>query len=105
MADRFFTDQPLSPGELDLDGAEAHHLAAVRRFAPGDRVTLFNGDGGEYPAEVVGVSKRAVSLMVKERIEANRELQHQFVIASALPKGDRLDFLLEKLVELGVTTF
>jgi len=105
MADRFYTDQPLAPGEFVLDGPEAHHLAAVRRFHPGDTITLFNGDGGEYPAEVLSVGKKQVAVMIQGRVEANRELSYPLVIASALPKGDRADFLLEKLVELGVTTF
>ena len=105
MADRFYTDQPLAPGEFVLDGPEAHHLTAVRRFAAGDAVTLFNGDGAEYPAEVLSAGKKNVALIVQSRVEANRELPFPLVIASALPKGDRADFLLEKLVELGVSTF
>jgi 16S rRNA (uracil1498-N3)-methyltransferase len=103
MADRFYTDQPLAPGEFVLDGPEAHHLAAVRRFEAGDTITLFNGDGGEYPAEVLSAGKKHVAVMIRERLEVNRELPFPLVIASALPKGDRADFLLEKLVELGVT--
>ena len=50
---RFYTRDPLPPGEFILAGAEAHHLATVRRFVPGDLVTLFNGDGRDYPAEIV----------------------------------------------------
>ncbi|HET6573132.1 MAG TPA: RsmE family RNA methyltransferase, partial [Fimbriiglobus sp.] len=105
MADRFYTPQPLAAGEFVLDGPEAHHLAAVRRFGPGDRVTLFNGDGREYPAAVVSVGKRSVALTVHAAVEADRELGFELVVASALPKGDRADFLIEKLTELGVTRF
>lgn len=105
MADRFYTPDPLGPGEYVLAGADAHHLAAVRRFGPGDSVTLFNGDGNEYPAEVVAVGKKAVTLNVL-RVEAvDRELAFPLVVASALPKGDRADFLVEKLTELGATRF
>ena len=105
MADRFFTDKPLSPGEFILEGAEAHHLGAVRRFSPGDRVVLFNGDGGEYPAEIVSVGKRQAVLQVRTREEPNREVSFPLVVGAALPKGDRLDFLLEKLVEVGAKHF
>jgi 16S rRNA (uracil1498-N3)-methyltransferase len=105
MADRFFTPQPLAPGEVALDGPEAHHLAAVRRFGPGDRVTLFNGDGREYPAEVVAVGKRSATLAVLAVVEADRELGFPLLVAAALPKGDRADFLVEKLTELGATRF
>jgi 16S rRNA (uracil1498-N3)-methyltransferase len=105
MSDRFYTDDPLGPGEYVLTGPEAHHLAAVRRFAPGDRVTLFNGDGREYPAEVVSAGKRSVVLNVFPAVAADRELPFFLCVASALPKGDRADFLVEKLTELGLTRF
>ena len=105
MSDRFYTDQPLGPGELTLDGPEAHHLAAVRRFGPGDRVTLFNGDGLEYPAEVVAAGKRCVVVIVSAAVDADRELGFELVVGSALPKGDRADYLIEKLTELGATRF
>ncbi len=105
MADRFYTPDPLGPGEYVLTGPEAHHLAQVRRFAEGDAVTLFNGDGREYPAHVLSASKRAVTLTVLAPVEADRELAFPLVVGSALPKGDRADFLIEKLTELGVTRF
>ena len=105
MADRFFTPDALAPGDYTLAGPEAHHLAAVRRFAPGDAVVLFNGDGHDYPAQVVSVGKRAAVLNVLEPRAVDRELPFPLVVASALPKGDRADFLIEKLTELGVTRF
>jgi 16S rRNA (uracil1498-N3)-methyltransferase len=105
MADRFFTPDLLSAGDYVLKGAEAHHLAAVRRIQEGDRVTLFNGDGSEYLADVVSVGKRSVHLHITSSISPQRELQFPLVVASALPKGDRSDFLIEKLTELGTTRF
>jgi 16S rRNA (uracil1498-N3)-methyltransferase len=105
VADRFYTPDPLGPGEYVLTGSEAHHLATVRRFAPGDRVVLFNGDGHDYPAEILSVGKRAVSLSVLAPVAVDRELGFPLVVGSALPKGDRADFLIEKLTELGVTRF
>ena len=105
MADRFYTSDQLGPGEYTLTGSEAHHLSAVRRFGPGDCVMLFNGDGNEYPAEVVATSKKSVTLNVLRTELADRELPFQLVVASALPKGDRADFLIEKLTELGATRF
>src|SRR5205823_1249832 len=103
MAERFYTPDPLAPGEYTLTGAEAHHLAAVRRFGPGDRVVLFNGDGNDYPAQIVAAAKKSVTLRVTSAEAADRELGFPLVVASALPKGDRADFLVEKLTELGVT--
>jgi 16S rRNA (uracil1498-N3)-methyltransferase len=105
MSDRFHTPEPLAPGDFVLTGPEAHHLTAVRRFGPGDRITLFNGDGYEYPAEIVGVAKKSVTLRVLRAEACDRELPFPLVVAAALPKGDRADFLVEKLTELGVTRF
>jgi 16S rRNA (uracil1498-N3)-methyltransferase len=105
MADRFYTNYPLAPGPVQIDGPEAHHLAAVCRLRPGDAVCLFNGDGHEYPAEVREVGKRSVVLVVQAVEAPNRELPFSLEIAAPLPKGDRAQFLIEKLTELGVTAF
>ncbi len=105
MSERFYTPDALSPGEYVLGGAEAHHLAAVCRFAVGDSIVLFNGDGKEYPAQVVSVGRKEAALNLL-RVEAiSRELSTRIEVASAMPKGDRGDFLIEKLVELGVARF
>ncbi len=103
MADRFYTPGPLTPGEFILEGPEAHHLATVRRIAPGASVVLFTGDGREYPAEILGIDRKRVTLNVLPPIAVSRELGFRLEIAAALPKGDRGDFLVEKLTELGVS--
>ena len=105
MADRFYTPDPLPPGEYVLSGPEAHHLATVRRFGPGDRVVLFNGDGHDYPAEVVAADRKRTVLTVGEPVAVDRESPVRVEVAAALPKGDRGDFLVEKLTELGVARF
>jgi 16S rRNA (uracil1498-N3)-methyltransferase len=105
MAERFYTNCPLSPGPVVLQGPEAHHLAAVCRARPGDEVCLFNGDGREYPARILSVDKRTVTLEVFASLAPRRELPVSVEVASPLPKGDRAQFLLEKLTELGVSRF
>ena len=105
MSDRFFVDRPLGPGDVTLEGPEAHHLTAVRRFAVGDVITLFSGDGREYPARIVQIGKKWVTVQVTEVLTPERELGFRLHIAAAMPKGDRGDFLIEKLTELGVTDF
>src|SRR5262249_10621327 len=102
---RFFSELPLGPGETVLDGPEAHHLAHVRRLGPGDRVTLFNGDGKAYRAVIESVAKKSVRLHVEAVEEPRTELGFSLEVASAMPKGARADYLIEKLTELGVTDF
>jgi len=105
MADRFHVNCPLGPGPVELDGPEAHHLATVCRLRPGDLVCLFNGDGHEYPAEVTQLTRRTVSLRVLRVESPQRELSFRLEVAAPLPKGDRAQFLVEKLTELGATSF
>ena len=105
MAERFYINCSLAPGPVQLDGAEAHHLAGVRRFRVGDSVVLFNGDGAEYPATVTEVAKRSVLLDISERRITSVEVGRAVEVAAPLPKGDRTAFLIEKLTELGVTSF
>ena len=103
MADRFYVNCPLVPGPVELDGPEAHHLAVVCRLRSGDAVCLFNGDGREYPAEVAEVARRRVVLRVLRAEAPTRELPFRLEAAVPLPRGDRAQFLAEKLTELGVT--
>src|SRR5262245_61323710 len=105
MAERYYLEASLGPGRVVLDGPEAHHLAAVCRARPGDAVCLFNGDGREYPARVVAADRRRVELEVLEPSAPPRELAFPLEVAAPLPKGDRAQFLVEKLTELGVTRF
>jgi 16S rRNA (uracil1498-N3)-methyltransferase len=105
MAERFYVNRDVTPGPFALDGPEAHHLATVCRLHRGNRICLFNGDGAEYQAEVTAVRKRGVDLLVTAVERPVRELGFRLELAAPLPKGDRAQFLLEKLTELGVTTF
>jgi 16S rRNA (uracil1498-N3)-methyltransferase len=105
MSERFYVNLPLTTGPFLLDGPEAHHLATVCRLRPGAEVCLFNGDGREYPARVTQVAKRAIALEVERIDEPQRELPFTLEVAAPLPKGDRAQFMLEKLTELGVTQF
>jgi 16S rRNA (uracil1498-N3)-methyltransferase len=105
MAERFYVNCELKPGPVLLQGAEAHHLAAVCRLRPGDAVCLFNGDGRQYPARVEAVGRRDVTLEVLAVESPARELPFRLEVAAPLPRGDRAQFLLEKLTELGVTSF
>jgi 16S rRNA (uracil1498-N3)-methyltransferase len=105
MAERFYLNCALAPGPIELDGPEAHHLATVCRLRPGDRVYLFNGDGRQYPAEVEANERRRVRLRLLGVETPQRELGFRLEVAAPLPKGDRGQFLVEKLTELGATAF
>jgi 16S rRNA (uracil1498-N3)-methyltransferase len=106
MAERFYVNCPLEPGRtVRIEGNEAHHLLRVCRLRPGAPVCLFNGDGSEYPALVREAARQAAVLEVLGVASPCRELGIRLEIAAPLPKGDRAQFLIEKLTELGATHF
>lgn len=99
---RFFCPQPLAAGLIvDLPEAVAHHLHVVRQ-QPGDLLTLFNGEGGQYRATVVEVGKRRASASIDAFEPAEVELAYAITIAQALPEAAKMDWIIEKAVELGV---
>jgi len=102
MPDRFFAATCPESGPLTLDGSEAHHLMHVLRIAAGEQVEVFDGRGLVVTAEVVAVRKRDAELRV---VAARRESppSREVILATAVPKGDRFDWLIEKGTELGVT--
>lgn len=105
MSERFFVAESLSPGPVSISGPEAHHMAQVLRLKPGSSIVLFNGDGNEYPAKVESVQKNLVQVSVLSADTPLRERTISLTIACPIPKGDRAQFLIEKLTELGVQRF
>ena len=105
MADRYFVETPVASDQVVLSGPEAHHAAHVLRAAPGEQLVLFDGSGWEYQAEVQQVGRSEVRLLVVSREEIDRELTLSLTLGVSLPKGQRQRWLLEKMVELGVSHF
>jgi 16S rRNA (uracil1498-N3)-methyltransferase len=104
MSRRYFLETPIAESIATLSGDEAKHLAKVLRAVPGDQVILFAGDGIEHLAEIVEIRKSLVTLSITESRDVCRESERAVQLAVALPKGDRQRYLIEKCVELGVTT-
>ncbi|MDP2827175.1 MAG: 16S rRNA (uracil(1498)-N(3))-methyltransferase [Sulfuricellaceae bacterium] len=101
---RFYCPQRLSPGQaLDLPPDAAHHAAKVLRCEPGAGIVLFNGDGGEYEAVITYVDKNRVS--AKTLVFNSRECESPIEVrlVQAISSGERMDFTLQKAVELGVS--
>lgn len=105
MSERFYVNCPLGPGALTIEGPEAHHLSVVCRLRQGDQIALFNGNGREYRSIVTSVGKRRVEVDVLEESAPARELPFHLTVACPLPRGDRGQWLVEKLTELGATAY
>jgi 16S rRNA (uracil1498-N3)-methyltransferase len=99
MTPRVYLDAELSmEREVLLDDAPAHHLARVLRLREGDGLTLFNGRGGEWQAEFLG--KRRVRLRGFSDVE--RESPLRVTLVQGVSSGERMDYTIQKAVELGV---
>ena len=108
MTHRYFLSPPLDAGiaagaVVALAGDEAHHLLHVMRAKPGDAVTLFDGTGREFVAQLDDSRSREAVLTIDAVAHVDRELGVTLRLAVSLPKGDRQRWLVEKCTEIGVT--
>ena len=106
-APRFFSALPLprpcTPGaEIDVGETVARHLQ-VLRIAIGETITLFDGLGGEFAATVADIGKRSASVTLIAFDEIEREAPISITLVQALATGDKMDLIVQKAVELGVT--
>ncbi|MGH8850452.1 MAG: 16S rRNA (uracil(1498)-N(3))-methyltransferase [Casimicrobiaceae bacterium] len=103
MTPRFHCPLPLAEGaEIALPGAAAHHAARVLRLAVGDALTLFGGDDGEVAARIVRIGPRGVDVLVGAAGTAERESPLALTLVQGLAAADRMDYAIQKSVELGV---
>lgn len=99
---RFYIPQALRPGAtVDLPESVAHHLHVVRQ-QPGAILTLFNGEGGQYHASLTEIGKRRAIALVGTFEDVEAETPYHVTLAQALPEGTKMDWIIEKAVELGV---
>jgi 16S rRNA (uracil1498-N3)-methyltransferase len=99
---RFYCPGPLIPGAtVDLPEALAHHLHVVRQQA-GAELVLFNGDGGQYRATLAELGKKRASALIVSHEAVDVELPYAVTLAQALPEASKMDWIIEKAVELGV---
>jgi 16S rRNA (uracil1498-N3)-methyltransferase len=105
---RIYTSQPLNENStIELASAAAHHISKVLRMKVGRQVTLFNGIAvdsgyGEFPATLSRVDKRSVAVELGSFVERQTESPLAIELGACVIKNDRMDWLLQKSVELGV---
>ncbi|KTD34418.1 16S rRNA methyltransferase [Legionella moravica] len=98
------------PGEYDngqlveLSPEAGLHVAVVLRMQPGDPLTLFCGDNREFSAVIEHVKKKQVRVLIEAVKEHNRESPLSIHLAQAISKGDRMELVMQKSVELGVAS-
>ena len=99
---RFYCPLSLTPGQVvDLPPTAARHVQ-VLRMQPGQTLTLFNGEGGEFNAEVQHMGRSDVRVVVGEHRDVECEAAVRVHLAVGMPANERMDWLVEKATELGV---
>jgi len=100
---RFYHAGDLAPGQrVLLAPPAAHHAGRVLRLRQGDGVILFNGQGGEFAAEIVRAVKHEVVVQLDQWRDVERESPLTVTLAQAVSSSEKMDFILQKSVELGV---
>lgn len=101
---RIHVDLPLAvDNELTLPAQAGEHVARVLRLVAGDALTLFNGDGNDYPALIQHSGKREVVVRVTASQPLANESPLRLTLAQAVARGEKMDLIMQKATELGVS--
>jgi len=101
---RIYSPQPLTANAtIELGAEAARHLVTVLRLRAGDALSLFNGEGGEYSAEILVASSKSVTVRTHEHSPVDRESPLKTSLGIGISRGERFDWVLQKATELGVT--
>ena len=103
---RFYTPIELNENSsVDLPSEAAHHCAQVLRYRVGDQLVLFNGDGFDYLATVEQIEKKRCQVKLSNRIDPQNESPLNIHLFQGIARGDKMDLIIQKAVELGVREF
>ncbi|MDQ8039583.1 MAG: 16S rRNA (uracil(1498)-N(3))-methyltransferase [Rickettsiella sp.] len=103
---RIYQQQPLNEGsEINLSQEAVHHLTRVLRLTVGSEFVVFNGEGGEFKAKIIAMQKKIVTARVGAFNPMNPESPLQIILGQAIIRSEKMDYTLQKAVELGITHF
>lgn len=101
---RFYCREALAPGaHIELPEPVARHAVRVLRLPPGAPIVLFDGRGGEYQARIERIERERVVAALGAWEQRERESPLEITLVQALQAGEKMDFTIQKAVELGVT--
>jgi 16S rRNA (uracil1498-N3)-methyltransferase len=98
----YYSGQLKEGSEIELPASTSHHVATVRRLKKSDEFIVFNGSGFEFSAEIIQVTKKSVRIRIIKKIVNDRESPLSITIAQSISRGARMDYVIQKAVELGV---
>ncbi len=101
---RIYTSAKLTLNtSIELDSDASSHVGKVLRMKSGYQITLFNGDGADYAATISEVTKKSVTVSIDGSKETNTESCLHTHIGQVISRGDRMDYMIQKSTELGVS--
>jgi len=98
----YITSVLATDSEISIEGSAASHIGRVLRLKTGDEITLFNGEGGEYSATLTTIERQTVRALVGEFNPRECESPLPITLAQGVSRGERMDYTLQKSVELGI---
>ena len=99
----YYPETLQSHNTFTLSTTVSHRIANVLRLSDGAEINVFNGEGGEYRCQIAMVNKRQIKIDVVEFIDRHCESPLTLHLGQAISRGDRMDYTIQKAVELGVT--
>ena len=101
---RVYSPQTMAIGDcIELEAGAARHLTSALRMSPGQVITLFNGQGGEYTAELIEAKKGKAKVSITNFDQVSRESSLSIHLAIGISRGERMDWIMQKATELGVS--
>ena len=101
---KYFTKpENIKDGFITIDGDEAKHILNVMRMAEGDKITICDGNKKDYYCEITETAKNALKAQIIDVAESETEPETEIVLFQGLPKSDKMEYIIQKCVEIGVS--
>jgi 16S rRNA (uracil1498-N3)-methyltransferase len=101
---RFYSDTDLNQGQsLTLPKEASHHCVHVLRYKAGAQMVLFNGDGFDYNAQIKSIEGKQCLVEIINKVDPQNESQLKVHLFQGIARGEKMDLIIQKSVELGVT--
>lgn len=104
LVKRFFVEQIRAKEKIALiTGRELHHLRDVLRLKKDDKVILFDGKGLEFTGNIEAVGKNEARIVIERELDVSKEGQFEIILAQGIARGEKMDIIVQKATELGVS--
>lgn len=101
--DRFFIREKMEPISYITDEEDIKHITKVLRLREGDLIEVVDGLQEEYRVKISAISKQALEIVPEEKIEQKRELRVHLSVYQGVPKGQKMELIVQKLTEIGIS--